>query len=248
MPFPFTRAGYRALLTLAQESGYTFPAFSRHEDVGPERVCLLRHDVDADIGAALELARIEQEYAISATYFLMLRSPFYNLLARANHAIAKEIRQLGHRIGLHYDIGFRSSNKPIEDSIASEAAFLGETLETPIDAVSFHQPAYALQDPRTISVDGLITAWDLPNFLYLSDANKAPQTRVIYDILREGAYPRLHVLIHPLWWTTDEPESPPEVLWEGAISRNFERMQTQVLETERAFGARRILRIERADE
>ena len=101
---PFTRAGFEALLEGALEAGYTFAPFDQVPDVA--QVCLLRHDVDADLGAAVELARIEQRVGVQATYFCMLRSPLYNVFGRRNVELVHELVSLGHEIGLHYDVGF----------------------------------------------------------------------------------------------------------------------------------------------
>jgi len=52
---------------------------------------LLRHDVDVDVGAALEMAKVEKSLGVSSTYFLMLRPPVYNLMSRHNHQAVKKI-------------------------------------------------------------------------------------------------------------------------------------------------------------
>ncbi|HOI69462.1 MAG TPA: hypothetical protein PLN41_06945 [Methanothrix sp.] len=63
----------------------------------PERFVIMRHDVDRMPGHALETARIEEELGIGATYYFRA----------VNHVfkpdIIRQIRDLGHEIGYHYE-------------------------------------------------------------------------------------------------------------------------------------------------
>jgi hypothetical protein len=87
---------YAALLDAA--SGYRFAHFDHEPREGD---LFLRHDIDLSLEAALRVAELEAERGVSATYFLMTRSSFYNLESPAGeHAVAR-LRDLGHRIGLH---------------------------------------------------------------------------------------------------------------------------------------------------
>src|SRR4051794_40605096 len=91
-PRPFTHDAYREILEAALESGYqfiSFPALAEHRRRN-DLVCLLRHDCDNDLVAAVEIARIEEQLNVRSTYFLMLRSALYNLLSPTNMALARE--------------------------------------------------------------------------------------------------------------------------------------------------------------
>src|SRR5262245_58817499 len=95
----FTRMRYRQMLKLAAQH-YRFIHFG--DPVPPGHCVWWRHDVDVSPHAALKLAEIEAEEGCEATYFVCLRSPFYNLL---EPAVAKRIRailDLGHRLGVHF--------------------------------------------------------------------------------------------------------------------------------------------------
>src|SRR5207249_11403716 len=52
----------------------------------------------------LDIARVEHELGIQATYFVLLRSPFYNALTQANMEIMSQIRDYGHQIATHVDL------------------------------------------------------------------------------------------------------------------------------------------------
>ena len=73
-----------------------------HFDRAPEPGdLLLRHDVDLSLDAALRLAEVEAEAGVTATYFLMTESVFYNLASSEGATAIARLRELGHRIGLH---------------------------------------------------------------------------------------------------------------------------------------------------
>ena len=61
----------------------------------------LRHDVDLSLAAAVQMAELEAARGVSATYFLMTRSVFYNLASREGERALARLRELGHRVGLH---------------------------------------------------------------------------------------------------------------------------------------------------
>jgi hypothetical protein len=62
-----------------------------------DKVCILRHDVDRGIKSALKLANIEKEFNISASYYFRYPQTF-------NKNVIKEICNLNHEIGYHYEI------------------------------------------------------------------------------------------------------------------------------------------------
>jgi hypothetical protein len=236
----FTRAGYRALLETALASGYQFCPFDDPDSIAADRACFLRHDVDADPGAALELARLEHGLGVEATYFFMLRSPLYNLFGRENDGIVREILSLGHRLGLHQDVAFRPDGRTPQEWMELERELLERTFGVSVAAVSIHQPA------GPVELHGVVNTYDLPGFEYVSDSNMAAREPSLWQLLRETRPPRLQLLIHPMWWIGDDPAST-EMLWERAILANWERAQRQLLATERAYGEPRVLRIEQPE-
>ena len=71
-----------------------------------DRFILMRHDVDRMPGHALETARIEHELAIRATYyFRSTRSVF-------RPDIMRQIRDMGHEIGYHYETLSEANGDP----------------------------------------------------------------------------------------------------------------------------------------
>ncbi len=240
----FTLVAYQSLLQEAIASGYSFLAFNDPAIFQTIPVCLLRHDIDTDLASAIELARIEAKLSIRSTYFLMLRSPLYNLLGRANHRMIQEILSLGHWIGLHYDAAFYpDSRRSMEEWILWEAHILGDLFNSPIGAVSFHQPAEDILTNR-VTIRGLVNTYDreyLRGFQYVSDSNKIWKKEPPNEIFRKKLYDRLHLLLHPMWWTGSSAKESTEAAWNRAILSNWRRSQEQLLETERAYGSPRSL-------
>ncbi|MEP6811473.1 MAG: NAD-dependent epimerase/dehydratase family protein [Actinomycetota bacterium] len=243
MRLPFSPNGYRMLLQAGLDGGYAFLAFDGYATSGAERVCLIRHDVDSDPGAAMTLARIEGELGVRATYFFMLRSPTYNLFSRATHKLVREIVGLGHWLGLHYDPGFRpGGGRTHTDQIEVERRVLEEMFATTVGSVAFHQPRI-VPGGFLIEVEKAVKATNLPGFLLVADPNQNPEVHAAYEIFRTGSTPRVQLLVHPMWWVGDG-ETPQERLWDRAILANWERAQEQLLVVERAYGPRRRLKIE----
>src|SRR5918995_3934541 len=64
----FDLAHYRELLGAAKAGGYRFARFGEDPDEGD---LFLRHDVDLSLAAAVEMAELEAELEVQATYLLM---------------------------------------------------------------------------------------------------------------------------------------------------------------------------------
>lgn len=244
----FSLAGYGSLLAAGSGAGYRFVTFADVAAAGDSlsgRLCLMRHDIDVNIRYALTLARLEAEAGVAATYFLMLRSPAYNLLGRAAAGAVREIVALGHDLGVHFD-----AQHPIvtDDNMVElalrEAEIIAELARRPVRAISFHQPSRAILD-RDIDVPGLINTYSrrqLDGWHYVSDSNRNWRGQSPWDLLKGGEKERLQILTHPMWWVSDALGT--EAVWDAAVLDNLQMMQTQFLETEAAYGSARRFRVE----
>lgn len=94
----FTLKTYRKLLRSFQDKGYTIQTFGEYlEHPAEGKVLVLRHDVDELAGNALKMARLEHEMNVRATYF-------FRIVRQSNvPEIIREIKNLGHEIGYHYE-------------------------------------------------------------------------------------------------------------------------------------------------
>ena len=95
----FTLAAYQRYLHILRESGaefLTFSEFLENTKVAPS-VVLIRHDVDRKPRNALRMARLEKSMGIKATYYFRDRKRIFI------PEIVREIEQMGHEIGYHYE-------------------------------------------------------------------------------------------------------------------------------------------------
>jgi hypothetical protein len=179
MSCAFDLAHFKELLEAARAGGYRPVAFD-HEPQAHD--LFLRHDVDLSLEAALELAHIEAARGVRATYFLMTESVFYNLDSAAGREAIRELRELGHAVGLH-------AVHPRADR------------DERFDAVlAWHNP-----DPGYVSepVDGVMNVMQSPWFTkgyYRSDSNQHWREGCPHEELRAGAFEWLQLLIHPEIW------------------------------------------------
>lgn len=241
--FYFSRATYSALLETLAESGYQFLTFfeeaERQTGDPSDRKCLLRHDIDISMDFAVDMARVEHEYRARSTYFVMLRSPMYNLMSRHCTNSLRQLVDLGHDIGLHFDAGCpRRQGMTLEEDIRFEIDTLSGLIGKPVRAFSFHQPT---EDAIRLRVDipEVINTYNpdhLRGYKYISDSNRVWRELNPFELVAQG-FERVQILIHPVWWMCEEGRTVD--CWDRAIERNFKSEQRQILETERAYGPER---------
>jgi hypothetical protein len=175
----FDLAHYGELLDAAEAGGYRWAGFDHEPRPGD---VFLRHDVDMSLEAALRMAELEAERGVTATYFLMTRSQFYNLESRDGPPALARLRELGHRVGLH----------AVQPDAVPDGRF------DPV--VAWHTP-----DPDTMSdpVDGAVNVYAPPWFdrgRYRSDSNQRWRSGCPHDELAAGAFDWLQLLVHPEIW------------------------------------------------
>jgi hypothetical protein len=242
----FSPRSYDAVLAAIRERGFGFHGFSDVVDgrVPDGKICLLRHDVDVSMDFALDMARQEARHGVRSTYFVMLRSPMYNLLSRRASDALREMVKLGHEIGLHFDAAYsQGEERSPQEWIAFEMRTLEALAGARVAAFSFHQPTSEII-ARRIEVAGAINTYHpahLPGFKYISDSNRVWREYDPFQLLEAG-FGKIQLLFHPIWWMCDLVDV--ERCWDEAIRRNFAGMQRQLLETERAYGHERKLTLE----
>jgi hypothetical protein len=96
----FTCKTYKELLTTFQKKGFQFITveeyFTSKYNIGRPFV-MMRHDVDRRPNNSLQMAKIENSLGIKATYY------FRTISQTLKPTIIKEIANLGHEIGYHYE-------------------------------------------------------------------------------------------------------------------------------------------------
>lgn len=230
----FTRENYRQLVRMAK-ARYAFRRFTDFDRDEP--FVLWRHDVDFSPHAAARLARVEAEEGVQATYLLHLHSDFYNLLEREVSDKVREIIDLGHPVGLHFDTHYYDirSEAELEQHLAVERDLLQRLFGVPIEVFSFHVSTPLTMGCRAWSYAGMIHAhaeYFQEQVGYCSDSNGYWRFHRLEDVLRDGAHTRLQVLTHPEWWT-DEVLSPSQRIRrcvEGRAQSSVRRLEAIMAE------------------
>jgi len=93
----FTLKTYKSLLQSIKNSGYTFQTFEDFIRNPKEKVVVLRHDVDLLPQNSQSFALIQAEMSVKATYY------FRAVPESWDEGIIKEIANLGHEVGYHYE-------------------------------------------------------------------------------------------------------------------------------------------------
>lgn len=181
---------------------------------------LWRHDVDVSVKSALAVARIEKDEGVKSTYFFLLNSEFYNILAPEILKQVKAIAAMGHHIGLHFDEAVLMeksfSYETLSERLEYEKKILEQYVEVPIKTVSWHNPTEKCCLKMTdISYAGMVNAYAAEihqKYRYVSDSNGIWRHETLSDVLQMSTKKNLHVLTHPVWW--QETEMPPRArLW-----------------------------------
>jgi hypothetical protein len=212
---------YQQILADALRAGFKFRTFRDGADVPQnERVFFMRHDIDLDPFAALRMAQLEHAAGVTATYFILPTSPYYNIMSAPVRDALRSIAALGGDIQLHFDAApyANAGLDEIENAIAQQARWLEEALGSiTVRAVSFHRPASALMG---VTLGKYLSAYSprfFSEFHYISDS--AGQFREHCVCALFDKHEVIHCLIHPIWWN-DVPRSVDQTL------RHFFNAQT----------------------
>lgn len=204
----FTYRAYRELLGLLRENDYFIRGYHDCEDTA--RCVILRHDIDNSLPQAVRLAELEAEEGVRSTWFVLLRTDFYNVFSKTGRAALDRILALGHEIGLHFD---EASYVPalgadeVVQSIVKECGLLSALLETEVSTVSMHRPSKTTLD-ADYQVPGVVNSYGktfFHDFKYLSDSRRRWREPV-EEIIRSKEHDRLHILTHAFWYHEEEED------------------------------------------
>jgi hypothetical protein len=172
----------------------------------PERpIIFLRHDVDVCLERALDMARLEQEMEMPATYMVLAKAVLYDYRSAASARSIRDLRRCGHEVGLHFDIEAEgvaadADRGEVERVVAAARDALTDVLGEPVRSFSFHRPIPRfLRGP--LKVAGMVNAYAAELMAdYISDSKANwregdPLARILRP--SRGV---LQVVIHPIWW------------------------------------------------
>ncbi len=194
----FTYKNYLSLLAEIKKLNYSIGPICDFPDTG--NAVILRHDIDFSIFKALEMAKIESKSNIRATYFVLMSSPFYNTLSFENLNALKEISNLGHEIGLHYDCTLFEGLS--QGQMNQRMQLLIGTLELmtgiKVSSISQHKPASSQLHPQFNNYRDAYAPQFTKEIAYLSDSRMYFGVSDILAFFKKN--PRSQFVIHPIWW------------------------------------------------
>ena len=154
---------------------------------------ILRHDIDLSLKEAFRMAEMEAKENIYSTYYVMVDGQYYNILEPENIDYLKKIKNMGHEIGLHFDI---SNYRNIQHQIK----ILEAIIEDKVFSIAQHTPVnigFFKKDIPNI-IDAYTLTEHIPNLEYISDSGMMWRDYTFEEGLNLGK--NLYLLAHPISW------------------------------------------------
>ena len=198
----FDLGEYGMMLDRLRDAGYQFHLVTDMVLDISGQIGYLRHDLDAHIPGVDEMAMIEAERQIKATYYVAL-TLHYNPLYPENQRILKRIQDMGHEIGLHYDVStYPRDSGEARKHLDWEANVLGTILGKPIRTICMHNPHKGEPDPF-VELDEYVHPLDPrlnKDLIYVSDSCRAWRDESLLSCFSANAPKRLLLNTHPDSW------------------------------------------------
>jgi hypothetical protein len=202
----FSLQHYREILQTAKTAGYEFLLFDEAQTSTADRCCLLRHDIDYTPEKAMEFGKIEADCGIRSTFFFQVVAWTYNARERTCYRTIRELADMGHQIGLHFDVTWQAQTgwEDLLDLCARERELLSHMTGLNIpDIISFHNPGtYAVKviNKDVVGIHHTYEPRYFSEFKYLSDS-QGWYEGCVCKIFESGKYPNIQLLTHPyIWW------------------------------------------------
>lgn len=201
----FTYEAYKKMILKLKENNYKITGYKNFER--EEKVVILRHDIDTSLEKALEMAQLENELNISAIYFVLLSTDFYNVASKKSIEIIKKIINLGGIIGLHFDEQKYQveTKEDLIKYVKYEADILSKIIGDKIEIVSMHRPSKKFLE-MNLEIPEIINSYQkefFEDFKYVSDS-RMNWREDVEKIVNSNKYEKLHILTHPFWYEEKE--------------------------------------------
>jgi len=185
-----------------------------------KKTIVLRHDVDVSAEKALAMAKIEHLRGVKSTYYFRW--------CTADPEVLKEVRALGHEVGLHYetlaDYSRLNHLKSAQDITPAVKQELRRRLKSEIAhfrqqfgnvytiashgaeenirlGVTNYQAIMAGEDPHDYGIIGTAYGPIIQHFTYMSDSGGIWEP-FPYPKLEESNAGPFYILIHPIHWAS----------------------------------------------
>lgn len=217
----FSYEYYRHILKIIKDkfTHYIVAEAPQAMQAGGKRL-IMRHDVDVSLHRALDMARVERQAGVVATYMIIPNAPLYSVEDDESVEILQKILSLGHEVGLHFDLSETErkamvSIETVTDKIESACVQLELALGgTRVRSISFHRPTpQFLGGPLLIGGRINTYAKEIFSAAYVSDSKGLWRSGDPLQTLHKPNRNIVQLLTHPIWWG-DQHRSAPERLEE----------------------------------
>ena len=147
------------------------------------------------------------------------------------------ICNLGHEIGLHYDLEtYPTDPSAAHEHLSWEVTVLSDLIEQPVKSICMHQPYKGTQDPF-LQTDEYINPNDpryQKNLLYVSDSCRAWRDEKLLTCFGPNPPHRLLLTIHPELWLDgsmgDRIQYLDKILMENGVRQHRDYFDHEVRE------------------
>lgn len=215
MKCDFTYRHYKEVIRSAKNKGYQFYTLGEYTTKKNMKspVIVMRHDIDFSIEKAYVIAKIEKKLNINSTYFVRLHSKTYNAFEFKNYLLLKEMIEMGHEIGLHYevlDFALVTKEDPI-NVLKKEKIVLERMLGLKVEGIAPHRDFTGInngdikkilknEDFKKLGVN--YEAYNdkfIKDMKYISDSRGNWIERCMCKFIEDGTT-KLCILTHPMYW------------------------------------------------
>ncbi|HEY0753407.1 MAG TPA: hypothetical protein VGD98_05545 [Ktedonobacteraceae bacterium] len=168
-------------------------------------ILFLRHDIKISLSKALHMAEIENAYGLAASYMVRADSPLYSLDERQARIQLLEIVQMGHEVGLHFDLAHETQQSPsylrlLEADIRVACERVEQIICRPIRSLSL-QRSIPLLFGGPLLVNGRVNAdaRELRAWCLSDAGGNCHYGDPLTQIISHGG-PLLQMILHPIWW------------------------------------------------
>ncbi len=195
----------------------------------PDKFIIMRHDVDRKIKNSLKTAKIENNFGITSTYYFRMNNNVFQ------PEIIKEIKDMGHEIGYHYEV-LGKTKGDYEKAIKLFEYELAEFRRIcDITTICMHGNPLSKYDNRSlwktynfknygILGEAYLSAGDdlnyfsdtgrwnsknnIRDFLYgkIKTNNKVNNTDDLIELIKNNKINNLYILTHPERWSSNTTE------------------------------------------
>lgn len=225
----FTIDNYREMVKLAIDNSFEF--ILHKDNFNPDRKDVIwRHDVEFSPDIALEMALIEHDLGVKATYFFQLHCSHYNTLDEHYTTVLNKIKSLGHEIGLHFDAHYYNihDESDLNYYIELDKRYFETSLKCNLEVFSFHNTNEFILNCEEYNYGGLINVYSSffkNRYRYCADSTGFWRYEILDEVLRDSTVQHLQVLTHDAMWCT-EVLSPRKRIMKS-IQDNADRLKHQ---------------------